>query len=89
MLQDREAPTRLQLAEAPSLAMWSLSHQQEVYSLAGSEAIWNETRGTPRDKRTKAIIMLSRRANSLRESQIKEKENDIRSMEALMRSPDV
>ena len=29
--------------------------------------------------------MLSRRANSLLESQIKEKENDIRSMEALRR----
>ena len=43
MLQDREALTRMQLAEAPSLAMWSLRHQQEVYSLAGFEAIWNET----------------------------------------------
>ena len=31
----REAPTRLQLAEAPSLKMWRLSHQQEVCSTTG------------------------------------------------------
>ena len=32
---------------------------------AGLEAIWNETRATPRDMRTKAIILLSIRAIAL------------------------
>ena len=47
------------------------------------EALWNETNGTTRDRRIKASIMLSRRMIALLESEIKEKENDISSLEAL------
>ena len=48
---------------------------------------WNETNGTARDRRTsKALILLSRRALAivLLESEIKEKEQDILSLKALI-----
>ena len=45
----------------------------------------NETNGTARDRSiSKALILLSRRLNALLESEIKEKEQDIRALEALI-----
>ena len=55
---------------------------------AECKALWNETIGTARDRRTKALIRLSRRLVELDESEIKKKikenEQDIRALEALI-----
>ena len=51
---------------------------------ADLETLWNKTKGTARDRSTKALILLSRRAIALLESEIKEKEQDIRCLEALI-----
>ena len=52
------------------------------------EALWNETNGTARDRRSKALIRLSGRLIELNEIEIKkkiqEKEQDIRALEALI-----
>ena len=52
------------------------------------EAFWNETHGTARDWRTKALILLSGRQIELDEiiikKKIEEKEKDIRALEALI-----
>ena len=47
------------------------------------EALWNDSRGAPPNMGNKASIMLSRRMIALLESEIKEKEQEIRSLEAL------
>ena len=46
-------------------------------------ALWNETNSTARDRRSKARILLSRSLIAVLESEIKEKEQDIRALEAL------
>ena len=56
---------------------------QLANSRAEFEALWNESRCAPPNMRTKALILSSRRAIALLESEIKEKEQDIRSLEAL------
>ena len=48
----RGAPTQLQLAEAPSLAMWHRRHHQQVCSTAGREAM-HQRRSGPQDRRSK------------------------------------
>ena len=52
------------------------------------KALWNETNGTARDRRSKALILLSGRLIELDEIEIKkkiqEKEKDIRALEALI-----
>ena len=59
-------------------------HARLANSRAELEAIWKDSRGAPPNMRTSALIMLSRRLPVivLLESEIKEREKDVGSLEA-------